>query len=314
MVVEAGGVAFAPLVGAVMAFNRSPEAVADEIARRARALSGVEAQIALQLSSRRPVFLRSGEGAARVVDYEPGLLLVQAIAQLGAVGGQQDPLWQRIDLAREEERLQAAKRLLARSLAVVAILEAEAAEPVPSRAELERRLDPETARQLDTAAAERENELETRRQRRRSIEAELALTERQLAHFRKEAKDSEAALSEALQRAARTRELFGRGHTTQQNMTLIEGHLREEKRRSYEMRSALMRLEERSLDLSNQLKARDLEAEIERARALREARAKAVEAQASIDAIDRWVTRAGEMGFDGEAAIAQARALIDANL
>lgn len=30
--------------------------------------------------------------------------------------------------------------------------------------------------------------------------------------------------------------------------------------------------------------------------------------------VDRWVTRAGEMGFDGEAAIAQARALIDANL
>ena len=30
--------------------------------------------------------------------------------------------------------------------------------------------------------------------------------------------------------------------------------------------------------------------------------------------VDRWVNRAGEMGFDGEAAIAQARALIDANL
>ncbi|CAI8400460.1 MAG: Solute-binding protein [Rhodospirillaceae bacterium] len=30
--------------------------------------------------------------------------------------------------------------------------------------------------------------------------------------------------------------------------------------------------------------------------------------------VDRWVPRAGEMGFDGEAAIAQARALIDANL
>lgn len=30
--------------------------------------------------------------------------------------------------------------------------------------------------------------------------------------------------------------------------------------------------------------------------------------------VDRWVSRAGEMGFDGEAAIAQARALIDANL
>ena len=30
--------------------------------------------------------------------------------------------------------------------------------------------------------------------------------------------------------------------------------------------------------------------------------------------VDRWITRAGEMGFDGEAAIAQARALIDANL
>ena len=30
--------------------------------------------------------------------------------------------------------------------------------------------------------------------------------------------------------------------------------------------------------------------------------------------VERWVTRAGEMGFDGEAAIAQARALIDANL
>ena len=30
--------------------------------------------------------------------------------------------------------------------------------------------------------------------------------------------------------------------------------------------------------------------------------------------VARWVTRAGEMGFDGEAAIAQARALIDANL
>ena len=30
--------------------------------------------------------------------------------------------------------------------------------------------------------------------------------------------------------------------------------------------------------------------------------------------VDRWVTRAGEMGFDGEAAIAQARALIEANL
>ncbi|MEC8153874.1 MAG: TRAP transporter substrate-binding protein [Pseudomonadota bacterium] len=30
--------------------------------------------------------------------------------------------------------------------------------------------------------------------------------------------------------------------------------------------------------------------------------------------VDRWVTRAGEMGFDGEAAIAQARALFDANL
>ena len=30
--------------------------------------------------------------------------------------------------------------------------------------------------------------------------------------------------------------------------------------------------------------------------------------------VDRWVTRAGEMGFDGEAAIAKARALIDANL
>ena len=30
--------------------------------------------------------------------------------------------------------------------------------------------------------------------------------------------------------------------------------------------------------------------------------------------VDRWVTRAGEMDFDGEAAIAQARALIDANL
>ena len=30
--------------------------------------------------------------------------------------------------------------------------------------------------------------------------------------------------------------------------------------------------------------------------------------------VARWITRAGEMGFDGEAAIAQARALIDANL
>ena len=30
--------------------------------------------------------------------------------------------------------------------------------------------------------------------------------------------------------------------------------------------------------------------------------------------VDRWITRAGEMDFDGEAAIAQARALIDANL
>ncbi|MEC8037071.1 MAG: TRAP transporter substrate-binding protein [Pseudomonadota bacterium] len=30
--------------------------------------------------------------------------------------------------------------------------------------------------------------------------------------------------------------------------------------------------------------------------------------------VDRWVTRAGELGFDGEAAISQARALIDANL
>ena len=30
--------------------------------------------------------------------------------------------------------------------------------------------------------------------------------------------------------------------------------------------------------------------------------------------VDRWVSRAGELGFDGEAAIAQARALIDANL
>lgn len=298
MLVEAGGVAYAPFVGAVKAYDRSPEALAAEIAAHAETMLGFKPRVTVKATVRQPVFVAALGGGAQALDFQPGMLLMQALSRAGGAPQAQDALWQRIDLAREEERLRTAERTLARMQAKQAVLEGEIAaaangKGTPDKAALAARLTSAARAELEQAIALRTLEREEIEQKKHSFTSEIALIDQQIADFKEQLADSAASLSEAALRANHSRRLFERGHTNKQTLTVFDSHLREEKQRNQALRSAVMQLDSRRLEVSNSLAALEVSANAALRRELDAAKNSITEAQGSIDAIARWIEQAG---------------------
>ncbi len=124
-VVQATGEIFLPIIGAVKAAHLPRADVEKSLVSAAASIVGGNLRASVVVTERQPVYVTGPLPRAGSFRYTPGMLIAEAVALAGGGEDTGNMLWQKVDIARERERMRKASFHLRRLLAELAVLEGE---------------------------------------------------------------------------------------------------------------------------------------------------------------------------------------------
>lgn len=180
-VVQEGGSIDVPILGQIQAAEQAIEHVKQVLHEKYKEVFSHRAKVSLTLVSREPVYVVGPITRPGSYDYSPNLTVLHVIAKAGGPNAPSSTNWEHLEAIRERYKLQVSLSRQQKLLAQIAVLEAEAADQVPTVPERLRLLAGTAAETLIAEAqAVRATIIEARNVKLQSLEAAMAASRRLL--------------------------------------------------------------------------------------------------------------------------------------
>ena len=272
-VVQLSGEVFLPIIGAVSVAQSTPAQAMAALLAKVSATTGEQLKVSVVVTDREPVYVMGGLPRAGVYKYSPGMVVVQAVALAGGKSGTTENTWQRIDVAREQERMHKAVERLQRNLATIDVLVAEQkkSKPQPS-ARLSELAGTNASAFIEMASQIRAAERARLHLQVASLEKLITALKNDLAVSRSRLDQVAGAVRERSQRRDDLATRLSRGVSTENLAVQARNELVDVQSSFHEAQSAMSRTEVRILELERDRDQAILAAQIEQEAQLRTAR------------------------------------------
>lgn len=268
-VIQEGGGIDVPILGQILAAERTIEHVKQSLHEKYKEVFGHRARVSLTLVSREPVYVVGPITRPGSYDYSPNLTVLHVIAKAGGPNAQSATNWEHLEAIRERYKLQVSLSRQQKLLAQIAVLEAEVADRVPDVSPQLRLLAGASAeKQIAEAQALRATIIEARNIRLQSLETALASSNRLLQNKDERIRYMAANVEGRQERVTALKGLKGKGSTVNFNYGQAMSDWSDANDRLQEALGTRAQVEERSTQLKMQHKQILIESRIELEREL----------------------------------------------